>query len=154
MPIGDPFHAAMTTRCAWSHAVALAASSAFAVLSAFGLKLSYIVLAAHICARGFANFPRRMSEGTARRSARPVFLCAHPSGYAAPFGAPSGVYAVAGPRFLPGIPGPDSQPAPGRRLLVATGRSPDAARVRDLLVTPAGTGPIHTTRRNRFASLG
>jgi hypothetical protein len=59
-----------------------------------------------------------------------------------------------GPRF----PGPSKhdgrrQPAPGRQPVVAAGRSPDAARVRGLLATPAGAGPLHTSRRNRFASL-
>lgn len=36
---------------------------------------------------------------------------------------------------------------------LAAGRSPDAARVRGLLATPAGADPLHTSRRNRFASL-
>ena len=43
--------------------------------------------------------------------------------------------------------------APGRQPVLAAGRSPDAARVRGLLATPAGAGPLHTSRRNRFASL-
>jgi hypothetical protein len=45
------------------------------------------------------------------------------------------------------------QPAPGRQPVLAAGRSPDAARVRGLLATPAGADPFHTSRRNRFASL-
>ena len=43
--------------------------------------------------------------------------------------------------------------APGGQLVLAAGRSSDAARVRGLLATPAGAGPLHTSRRNRFASL-
>jgi hypothetical protein len=36
---------------------------------------------------------------------------------------------------------------------LAARRSPGAARVRGLLAAPAGAGPLHTSRRNRFASL-
>jgi hypothetical protein len=43
------------------------------------------------------------------------------------------------------------QPAPGGQPVLAATRSP-AARVRCLLATPAGAGPLHTSRRNRFAS--
>ena len=43
--------------------------------------------------------------------------------------------------------------APGGQLVLAAGRSSDTARVRGLLATPAGAGPLHTSRRNRFASL-
>jgi hypothetical protein len=35
----------------------------------------------------------------------------------------------------------------------ARGSESGAARARGLLATPAGAGPIHTSRRNRFASL-
>ena len=45
------------------------------------------------------------------------------------------------------------QPAPGGQPVLAAGRSPDAARVRGLLATPADADPLHTSRRNRFASL-
>jgi hypothetical protein len=64
---------------------------------------------------------------------------------AAPFGSPR----------LPGFGRTATvhrQPAPGRRLIVAAGRSPDAARVQGLLALRAGADPIPTSRRNRFAS--
>jgi hypothetical protein len=73
----------------------------------------------------------------------------------APSGAPSGVllrrraalFVTA--RMMDGL----RQPAPGGQPVLAARRSPGAARVRGLLAAPAGAGPLHTSRRNRFASL-
>lgn len=124
--------------------------------------------------------PFRRREGTARRVTRRSFLCTPPCEGVTPSGAPSGVSFGVGPRFpgpssrdrLCAFPGfaviserplrksrgrapqrPHRQPAPGRQPVLAAGRSPDAARVRGLLATPAGADPLHTSRRNRFASL-
>ena len=90
-------------------------------------------------------------RGTARQSAQPL-VSARILRCVAPFGAPSRrSFPAPGRAFRRGIARLVRQPAPGRGL--SPGRSPGAARLRDLLVTPAGAGLIHTTRSNRFASL-
>ena len=107
----------------------------------------------------------------ARQVAQPLFvLCRAPSRETrAPHGAPSRASslqrraALYGCRpFLPPAfafcrEAHGGRSAPGWPCSWRAARSgrqtvPDAARVRDLLVTPAGAVPLHTSRRNRFAS--
>lgn len=87
--------------------------------------------------------------------ARQSLICTPSCEGVAPSGAPSGVLLrrraalFVTVRMMDGL----RQPAPGGQPVLAARRSPDAARVRGLLATPAGAGPFHTSRRNRFASL-
>ena len=99
---------------------------------------------------GYAFIPCPSEKrGTARQSAQPL-VSARILRCVAPFGAPSRRSSSgAGPRFSSRPCGLVRQPAPGRGL--SPGRSPGAARVPCLRVTPAGAGLIHTTRSNRFA---
>ena len=121
------------------------------------------------CARGLFRFlSSSRREGTARQPARLIRMCTPSCEDVAPSGAPLRRSPSASGRALrrrsyspPASPfrtkvGERSGPgghAPGGRLVLAAGRSPDAARVRGLLATGAGAGPFHTSRRNRFASL-
>ena len=113
-----------------------------------------IVLAARV-RPSFGEWPRPKGEGTARQMARQSLICTPSCEGVAPSGAPSGVLLrrraalFVTVRMMDGL----RQPAPGGQPVLATRRSPDAARVRGLLATPAGAGPLHTSRRNRFASL-
>jgi hypothetical protein len=112
-----------------------------------------IVLAARV-RPSFAEWPRPKGEGTARQMARQSLICTPSCEGVAPSGAPSGVLLRRRAALFVTVR-MDSlrQPAPGGRPVLAARRSPDAARVRGLLATPAGAGPLHTSRRNRFASL-
>ena len=115
------------------------------------------------------------TRGTARQAARQSLCCARPFGTArrlsarrpaflrrraALFGSP--LRPASGLRLRPlsggraRKPRAASRPAVSELLaagLCARGRSPGAARERGLLATPAGAGPIPTSRRNRFAPL-
>jgi hypothetical protein len=139
---------------------------------------SLSVLAARFCARGLRTGCRacpisgtsktlsKQERGTARRVTQPVLMCTHPlEGCVAPPGAPSGVFLTApvrahwgtgfsdsANRVNPTCGGPASCVLP-RSGPSARGSESGAARARGLLATPAGAGPIHTSRRNRFASL-
>ena len=58
-------------------------------------------------------------------------------------------------RFRSGIPSRDvSELLAGWLVVAFAGPGPDAARVRDLLVTPAGAGPIHTNGATGSRPLG
>jgi len=87
--------------------------------------------------------------------ARQSLMCTPSCEGVAPSGAPSGVLLRRRAALFVTIRMMDGlrQPAPGGQPVLAARRSPDAARVRGLLATPAGAGPFHTSRRNRFASL-
>jgi hypothetical protein len=105
------------------------------------------------------------NEGTARQATQPVLMCTSPCGDVAPPSAPSGVLlrrtvrAHRGTGFLVPQIGETRRAVPllaassSRSGLSARRSESGAARARGLLATPAGAGPIHTSRRNRFASL-
>ena len=109
------------------------------------------------CARGFGRLPPfRRREGTARQMARQSLICTPSCDGVAPSGAPSGVLLRRRAALFVTVRMMDGPPV--SHLLAGNPywpprRSPGAAWVRGLLATPAGGGPLHTSRRNRFASL-
>ena len=87
--------------------------------------------------------------------ARQSLICTPSCEGVAPSGAPSGVLLrrraalFVTVRMMDGL----RQPISWRVTRIGRQAEPGAALVRGLLATPAGGGPLHTSRRNRFASL-
>jgi len=123
-------------------------------LVGFHFWSAVIVLAARL-RPSFGEWPRPKSEGTARQMARQSLICTPSCEGVAPSGAPSGVLLSASGRAFRDRPDDGRPPSASSWRAARIGRQadPDAARVRGLLATPAGAGPFHTSRRNRFASL-
>ena len=107
------------------------------------------VLHASLRRRGALRRTVRRSPSAPGRAFRSAVFARPPLGFAGFAAISDGLSGKAA-----GAPQrPHRQPAPGGRPILAARRSPDAARVRGLLAAPAGAGPLHTSRRNRFASL-
>jgi hypothetical protein len=130
-------------------------------LSRYSIVKQPSVIALFLCGAGYAvvplPYPSEIEGDGAPSGATIVLSCRVPSRERGRLSArhrgvlPSGGRA----RFAGVLRLVDDrrQPAPGGQPVLAAGRSPDAARVRGLLATPAGADPLHTSRRNRFASL-